>query len=73
MQKPVVKKLEFYRAIFEDDTSEEVDYILYCTGYILTLPFLSDKCGVKVKDNYMHPLFKLIDSIENPTLGFITI
>ncbi|KAJ3648311.1 hypothetical protein Zmor_020124 [Zophobas morio] len=72
-QKPVVTKLEPSGAIFEDDTSEEVDDILYCTGYKFTFPFLSDTCGVQVKDNYVNPLFKQVISIENPTLGFIGI
>ncbi len=27
---------------------EEVDVLLYCTGYEFSYPFLSDSCGIKV-------------------------
>jgi thioredoxin reductase len=70
-QKPLVIKLDGNRAFFEDGTSEEVDDVLFCTGYNYSFPFLSGACGVKVEDNYVHPLYKQIISVENPTLAFI--
>lgn len=70
-QKPLVTRLNGSRAFFEDGTSEEIDDILFCTGYNYTFPFLSSTCGVKIVDNYVHPLYKQIVSIEHPTLAFI--
>ncbi|RZC35802.1 senecionine N-oxygenase, partial [Asbolus verrucosus] len=70
-QKPVVARLDGNRAIFEDGSVEEIDDILFCTGYNYSFPFLSGKCGVKVDDNHVHPLYKQLISIENPTLALI--
>ncbi|XP_044264267.1 senecionine N-oxygenase-like isoform X2 [Tribolium madens] len=72
-QKCLVKEFLDNRAIFEDDTCEEIDEVLFCTGYNYNFPFLSSSCGVKIINNYVHPLYKQIISIENPTLAFIGI
>ncbi|KAF2889666.1 hypothetical protein ILUMI_16507 [Ignelater luminosus] len=72
-EKPIVKYLEENRAVFEDGTSEDIDMILYCTGYKYTYPFLTEECGIKVHDNWVHPLHKDIVNIEHPTMYFIGI
>ncbi|EFA07119.2 Senecionine N-oxygenase-like Protein [Tribolium castaneum] len=72
-QKCLVKEFVENRAIFEDGTSEEIDDVVFCTGYNYNFPFLSKRCGVKITNNYVHPLYKQIISIENPTLAFIGI
>ncbi|XP_044263466.1 senecionine N-oxygenase-like [Tribolium madens] len=72
-QKCLIKEFLENRAIFEDGTCEEIDEVLFCTGFNYEFPFLSTCCGVKVTDNYVHPLYKQIISIENPTLAFIGI
>lgn len=70
-QKGLLLKLDKNKAYFDDGSNEEIEDILFCTGYNYNFSFLSKKCGVEVTDNYVHPLYKQIISIENPTLGFI--
>jgi cation diffusion facilitator CzcD-associated flavoprotein CzcO len=57
--------------VFADGTVEtNVDLVLFCTGYLYTLPFLnptpSSSTGERVKGTYQH-LF----SIQHPTLAFL--
>ena len=40
--KPNIERLEGDRVRFTDGTTEQIDPIVYCTGYKITFPFLSD-------------------------------
>lgn len=71
IQVPDVKKFNENEAVFTDGRREKIDVIFYCTGYKYSFPFLSSKCGVKVDDNMVTPLWKHLLSIENPTLAFV--
>jgi hypothetical protein len=66
-----VKQLTTSGAIFTDDTMDEVDVIIYCTGYIHSFPFLSVDCDVAVEENFISPLYKHCLCIKRPSLGFI--
>ncbi|XP_024082101.1 senecionine N-oxygenase-like isoform X1 [Cimex lectularius] len=68
-----VKEINGSTAIFQDRTHVEVDVIMYCTGYYYSFPFLHQSCGVKVKDNYITPLYKHMININHPTMVFIGI
>ncbi|KAK5649046.1 hypothetical protein RI129_003938 [Pyrocoelia pectoralis] len=69
--KPEVTKLYYNEVTFEDNTKEEIDAVLYCTGYTFTYPFLSEACGISVEDNWVRPLYKHIVNINHPTMFFI--
>ncbi|XP_031351021.1 dimethylaniline monooxygenase [N-oxide-forming] 3-like [Photinus pyralis] len=71
--KPAVVKLNENQVMFSDDSDEEVDVILYCTGYKYFYPFLTEECGIKVEDNWVRNLYKHIVNVERPTLLFIGI
>ncbi|XP_031348353.1 dimethylaniline monooxygenase [N-oxide-forming] 2-like [Photinus pyralis] len=71
--KPEITELSDYGATFQDGTKEDVDVILYCTGYAYTYPFLSEACGISVNDNWVYPLYKHIVNINHPTMFFIGI
>jgi hypothetical protein len=75
--KPVVKSYELDgQIIFEDGTSlEDVDKVIYCTGYKASFPFwnskkngqpLWDYVSNKLKKSYWHTFFQ-----EFPTLGIV--
>ncbi|XP_004454780.1 flavin-containing monooxygenase 2 isoform X2 [Dasypus novemcinctus] len=67
-----VKELTETSAIFEDGTVEEdIDVIVFATGYTFSFPFLEDSL-VKVEDN-MVSLYKYIfpPHLEKPTLACI--
>jgi dimethylaniline monooxygenase (N-oxide forming) len=54
---------------FADGSEEEIDLVVYCTGYKITFPFF-DSSLVSVKDNRL-PLYRRVASVEHPGLYFI--
>ncbi len=55
--KPNIKALEGRRVRFEDDSVEEVDVIVYATGYNISFPFFDDPAIQPDAEN-RFPLFK---------------
>ncbi|XP_054020906.1 flavin-containing monooxygenase 5-like [Dryobates pubescens] len=68
--KPNVKEFTETSAIFEDGTREEIDAVVFATGYSFSFPFL-ESC-VQVVENQIS-LYKLVfpPDLEKPTLAFI--
>ena len=54
---------------FVDGSEEEIDLIIYCTGYKISFPFL-DESLVPVTDNRL-PLYRRVVSVDHPGLYFI--
>jgi thioredoxin reductase len=54
---------------FADGSEEELDLVVYCTGYRMTFPFL-DSAVFEAKDNRML-LYRRVVSVEQPGLYFI--
>ena len=67
--KPNLSRLDGDRVVFEDGTSEEIDIIVYCTGYKVTFPFF-DEDFVSAPDNDL-PLFRRVFSPGVDNLAFI--
>ena len=67
--KPAIESLGGSGVHFVDGSSEQVDVIIYATGYNIKFPFLKDDI-VKVEDNQL-PLFKRIFIPEYSNLFFI--
>lgn len=67
--KPNLKRLEGKRVVFTDDSSEEVDAIIYATGYNISFPFF-DPSVIKFNDNDLA-LYKRIFDPSQPTLMFL--
>ncbi|XP_014288955.1 senecionine N-oxygenase [Halyomorpha halys] len=68
--KPKVASLFDKTVTFADETTEEVDVVIYCTGYTYNFPFLTEDCGIIV-DQYVGPLYKHLINIERPTMCII--
>jgi dimethylaniline monooxygenase (N-oxide forming) len=66
--KPNVRALEGRRVRFTDGSVEDVDIIVYCTGYKVTFPFF-DEALVSAKDNDL-PLFRRVFKPDLPGLMF---
>ncbi|XP_054240605.1 flavin-containing monooxygenase 5-like [Indicator indicator] len=68
--KPNIKEFTETSAIFEDGTREEIDAVVFATGYSFSFPFL-ESC-VKVVENQIS-LYKFVfpPDLEKPTLAFI--
>jgi thioredoxin reductase len=54
---------------FADGSEEEIDLVVYCTGYRITFPFFEENL-VSAADNRL-PLYRRVASAEHPGLYFI--
>ena len=68
--KPNIREFTETSAIFDDGTREEIDAVVFATGYSFSFPFLEGY--VKVVENQI-PLYKFMfpPDLEKPTLAFI--
>jgi cation diffusion facilitator CzcD-associated flavoprotein CzcO len=67
--KPNLSRLDGDRVVFEDGSSEEIDIIVYCTGYKVTFPFF-DEDFVSAPDNDL-PLFRRVFKPGIDNLAFV--
>jgi cation diffusion facilitator CzcD-associated flavoprotein CzcO len=68
--KPNIDRFAGARTVrFADGSEEQVDLVVYCTGYRIEFPFL-DQRVFAARDNRM-PLYKRVVSVESPGLYFI--
>jgi len=57
------------RVRFADGSEEEIDLVIYCTGYKISFPFF-DPGLISAKDNRI-PLYRRVVSVQHPGLYFI--
>jgi dimethylaniline monooxygenase (N-oxide forming) len=68
--KPNIDRFAAGRTVrFVDGSEEEIDLVVYCTGYEISFPFLDEKVFA-ARDNRM-PLYRRAVSVESPGLYFI--
>jgi len=68
--KPNIDRFSGGRNIrFVDGSEEEIDLVVYCTGYKMTFPFFDPKV-LAAPDNRL-PLYRRVVSVERPDLYFI--
>jgi thioredoxin reductase len=68
--KPNIERFAGGRTVrFVDGSEEEIDLVVYCTGYKVTFPFFDPKV-FSAPDNRM-PLFRRVVSVERPGLYFV--
>jgi hypothetical protein len=67
--KPNIDRLEGDRVRFSDGTSEQIDSIVYCTGYRISFPFLAPEL-LDTAHNRV-PLFRRVVHPDRPGLYFI--
>jgi cation diffusion facilitator CzcD-associated flavoprotein CzcO len=70
--KPAIKALEGKQVRFEDDTVEEVDAIVFATGYDMRFPFFDDPDLVPDADHQL-PLFKRMMKPGVPNLFYMAL
>jgi hypothetical protein len=68
--KPNVERLEGDRVRFADGSVEEIDRIVYATGYRITFPFLSPELIGDTEDNRIG-LYRRVVHPDHPGLYFI--
>jgi thioredoxin reductase len=68
--KPNVDRFSGGRAVrFADGSEEEIDLVVYCTGYKISFPFIAEEL-VSARENRL-PLYRRVASVEHPGLYFI--
>ncbi|MFL5899678.1 MAG: NAD(P)-binding domain-containing protein [Solirubrobacterales bacterium] len=68
--KPNIDRFNGGRTVrFADGSEEEIDLVVYCTGYRITFPFF-DESVVTAADNRL-PLYRRVASVERPGLYFV--
>lgn len=67
--KPNIERFEGDSVVFADGSREQVDLVIYCTGYRITFPFFDDSL-VNADDNRIE-LFRRVVSVGHPGLYFI--
>jgi cation diffusion facilitator CzcD-associated flavoprotein CzcO len=68
--KPNVDRFAGGRTVrFADGSEEEIDLIVYCTGYKITFPFF-DPSLISARENRL-PLYRRVVSVEHPGLFFV--
>jgi dimethylaniline monooxygenase (N-oxide forming) len=68
--KPNIDRFSGGRTVrFADGSEEEIDLVVYCTGYEIEFPFLDE--GVFAAVENRMPLYRRAVSVENPGLYFI--
>jgi cation diffusion facilitator CzcD-associated flavoprotein CzcO len=68
--KPAIKALEGKRVRFADDSVEDVDAIVFATGYRISFPFFDDP-ALKPDADHRFPLFKRMMKPGIPNLFFM--
>ncbi|XP_043468284.1 flavin-containing monooxygenase FMO GS-OX-like 2 [Leptopilina heterotoma] len=68
-----ISRIEKNKIHFADGNSVQVDAIIYCTGYLITFPFLDPSCGITVDNNYVYPIYKHMININYPTMCILGI
>jgi thioredoxin reductase len=68
--KPNIDRFAGGRTVrFADGSEEEIDLVVYCTGYRITFPFF-DESLVSAAGNRL-PLYRRVASVEHPGLYFV--
>lgn len=57
--------------VLDDGSVLHVDTIMLCTGYHYSFPFLSEDCGITVRNHRVQPLYKHVFNIHHPSMAFI--
>ncbi|KAG6452442.1 hypothetical protein O3G_MSEX007636 [Manduca sexta] len=71
VKKPDVKMFNETGVIFVDGTFEEIDDVIYCTGFHYDFPFLDETCELNLKPHSVSPLYKYMVNIHQPSMIMI--
>jgi hypothetical protein len=67
--KPNIERFDGGRVRFADGSEEEIDLVIYCTGYRISFPFFSEDV-ISAPDNRI-PLYRRVVSVDRPGLYFV--
>jgi dimethylaniline monooxygenase (N-oxide forming) len=67
--KPNIDRFEGPKVFFADGSAEEIDVVVYCTGYKVTFPFLDERV-LPTRDNKVDLFHRVVDP-DHPRLYFL--
>ncbi|XP_063387234.1 senecionine N-oxygenase-like [Cydia fagiglandana] len=68
VKKPDVKKFTRSGVVFQDDSFEEVDIVILCTGYDFDFSFLHESCGLTVSRKFVLPVYQHMVNVRRPSM-----
>jgi trimethylamine monooxygenase len=69
---PLLQKVEGNVATFKDGSTQRVDTIILCTGYLHHFPFMEDKLRLRTKNRLASAdLYKGVVFVRNPKLFYL--
>jgi trimethylamine monooxygenase len=69
---PLIERIAGRTVHFKDDSTQEADAIVLCTGYLHHFPFLPDELRLKTRNRLYPPrLYKGIVWLDNPKLMYL--
>ncbi|XP_039757696.1 senecionine N-oxygenase-like [Pararge aegeria] len=71
VKKPDIQGFVENGVVFKDGSFEEVDDVIFCTGYEYYHPFLDESSGLTRSGKYVMPLYQHIVNMRRPTMTFI--
>ncbi|XP_058799319.1 uncharacterized protein LOC131668865 [Phymastichus coffea] len=70
-QRAGIEQIRGNTFIFQDETSAQIDVLIYCTGYDFTYPFVSLKVEIRTEDNHVEPIYKHLIHMDWKNLFFM--
>ncbi|CAH0728412.1 unnamed protein product, partial [Brenthis ino] len=68
IKKPDVKEFTEHGVRFVDGSYEDIDDVIYCTGYEFDYPFLDESCELNIAPHSVTPLHKYMVNIHHPSM-----
>lgn len=67
-KKTDIKEFNETGAIFVDGSYEELDDVIYCTGFLYDYPFLDESSGLTIQPHSVVPLYRYMVNINQPSM-----
>ncbi|KAL4715975.1 hypothetical protein ACJJTC_013275 [Scirpophaga incertulas] len=71
VKKPDIQKFTSNGVYFQDNSFEEIDDVIFATGYEYSHPFLDKNVGLTANGKFLLPLYQHMVNIHHPTMVFV--
>ncbi|CAH2045539.1 unnamed protein product, partial [Iphiclides podalirius] len=71
LKKPDIDSFTSEGVVFQDGSIEDVDDVIFCTGYEFDHSFIDESAGLTIAGKFVLPLYQHIVNIRHPTMTFI--
>ncbi|CAG4953557.1 unnamed protein product [Parnassius apollo] len=71
VKKPDIEAFTSDGVVFQDGSFQDVDDVIFCTGYEYNHSFLDESTGLTVSSKFVLPLYQHIVNIRHPNMAFL--